>query len=232
MHVGYCENCKYIDLMENVGAVCPRCRTDLSSVGIDSSEWNALNPFEKDALIKDRFPSFNELFGIEEKEPEDEPEEAVEEAVEETEAKEPEDEPVEEEPVTESMLSEEPAEEIPEEKAPEPVEERVEQTNPAPDYDDGFATEYVYVCYKCNSVAGHDGSQDKYFCADCGSDMVSTGYTVRGWADLSKDTKRKVTEDAKIMHMVSEIKRDDYGDSGAVHTPSIIKVVKNPDSDY
>ena len=62
--------------------------------------------------------------------------------------------------------------------------------------------------------------------------MVNVGYTVRQWADLSKDEKRIVTEDAKIMHMVSEIKSEDYGVAGAEHTPSIINVIKYPDSDY
>ena len=50
--------------------------------------------------------------------------------------------------------------------------------------------------------------------------------------NLSKEEKRKVTEDAKLMHMVSEIKRDDYGDGGPDHTPSIINVVKDPNKVY
>ena len=78
---------------------------------------------------------------------------------------------------------------------------------------------YVYVCYRCNSIAGRDG-----ICPECGSDMIQVGYTAREWSFLSKQEKRQAAEDAKIRHMVSAIMEAPIDDSESVQ--SIINVVK------
>ena len=250
MHVGVCLNCRYIDLMENVGtapnagAVCPRCGIEMTSLGVRTDEWNALTTRQKDNLIREKCPTHDDLFGAEEDETEEapvdhtegypeqpvegspeQPAEAPTEGAPEQSSEQPPEEPAEQ-PITDTadLISELWKEHSPEET---PQEEPKEDREP-----DEFDLKHVYVCYKCNSVAGHDGAQDRYFCADCGSDMVYVGYTVRQWADLSKEAKRKVTEDAKVMHMVSEIQRDDYDAGGPEHTPSIINVVKDPNKAY
>ncbi len=79
----------------------------------------------------------------------------------------------------------------------------------------------VYVCYRCNSIAGVEG-----ICPECGSDMINTGYTARQWAFLSKEEKRQAAEDAKIRHMVSAIQEATFEDPDDVSTQSIINVVK------
>ncbi len=88
-------------------------------------------------------------------------------------------------------------------------------------------SEFVYVCYKCNTVAVHNGQQDAYFCPECGSDMVSVGFSTVEWADKTKEEKRKLTEEAKIAHMVSAIKEASLDENERVSTPNIINVVKN-----
>lgn len=263
MHVGLCLNCRYIDLMENVGtapnagAVCPRCGIEMSSLGVRTDEWNALSAKGKDKLIREKFPTHEELFGTQQ----DDTDEAVEE-VETAETV----EPVRESPET-AEFPDDSAEEVSEgiseespkeqEQADEPEDSGetvnikelfgeaatagldvfgedggVEEASAEESEPDEYDLNRVYVCYKCNSVASHDGAQERYYCYECGSGMVGTGYTIRQWSDLSKEEKRKVTEDAKLMHMLSEIKRDDYGDGGPDHTPSIINVVKDPNKVY
>ncbi len=236
MQVGFCENCRYIDLMENVVSVCPRCGTEMSFVGLTTDDWNRMNIRDREAFIKERFPTHEDLFGPKELPPEERAEEAFEEIIK-TVAEAPDisGDTKEIPDVTRILRKEaEKSEEPVEEKEQDETEEDTEQPEPdkeAPADPDEY-DRYVYVCYKCNSVASHSGKQEKYYCPDCGSDMVNVGYSVRQWADLSKDAKRSVTEDAKIMHMVSEIKRDDYGSTPADNTPSIINVVKDPKADY
>ncbi|MBO4889370.1 MAG: hypothetical protein J5574_00140 [Lachnospiraceae bacterium] len=269
MHIGFCENCRYTDLIENMESGCPRCGGALSPMGLTSAEWNAMSDEERADKIREKFPTHEDLWGPrvrtapenEGATPEDakggvrNPDEPW--VIEETASK----PPVEktDEWDVEEVPEEEPEElieEVPEivlEPLPEQLvdaikldaaKQETEQTDqnempvitePEPENvpkNEPDDTEYVFVCYKCNSVAGHDRSHDRYYCTECGSDMVDVGYTVMQWADLSKEEKRKVSENAKIVHMVSEIKRDNYEESEADHTPSIIKVVKNPDSDY
>ena len=86
--------------------------------------------------------------------------------------------------------------------------------------------EYVFVCYKCNTVSSHHDENGGYYCPECGSDMVYAGYDTVAWAYLSKEEKRKVTEEARIHHMVRVIKNASYEDDNE-STPRIIKVVKN-----
>ncbi len=276
MHIGFCENCRYIDLIENMAYGCPRCGNSLTPMGISSNEWNEMSEEERDEKIREKFPTHEDLWGprvsaapepeesdqtneeegirdaeepwvIEEvvKKTEDETSDTwdVEEAVEEAEEDIADVPEIELAPIPEQLaesIKQEAAEPEPEPE-PEPVQAVLSVQQPESEAGSESETEteplsddeeYVYVCYKCNSIAGHDRSHDRYYCTDCGSDMVNVGYTVRQWADLSKEEKRKVSENAKIVHMVREIKRDNYEESEADHTPSIIKVVKNPDSDY
>ena len=90
----------------------------------------------------------------------------------------------------------------------------------------------VFVCYKCNSIAGHDGDRDSYFCTECGSSMVKVGYDARQWADLSREEKRKACEEAKIRHMVSEIKNADIVEAENVQPAGVVNVVGTVDSVY
>ena len=171
MHIGCCENCRYLDLYETVTKGCPRCGGHMVSLGIGSAHWNSMSEEERAGIISEKVPTIEELFAQPVKGHE-------------TEAEEPE---------------------------PESITE----------------SEFVYVCYKCNTIAAHDGSQENYYCPECGSDMVAVGYSTDQWADLTKEEKRKIAEEAKISHMVSAIKEASYEENEGVSTPNIINVVKS-----
>ena len=51
MQVGCCENCRYLDLIENLANGCPRCGGRMVSLGIDSTGWNRMNAEGKKSLI-------------------------------------------------------------------------------------------------------------------------------------------------------------------------------------
>ncbi len=173
MHIGCCENCRYLDLFEVAAGGCPRCGGKMVSLGIESAHWNSMSDEERATVISDKMPTLEELFA---------------------------------QPVRKLE---------PEEEEPQP-EEQIPEDN-----------EYVYVCYKCNTIAGHDGEQEEYFCPECGSDMVEVGRSTREWSNLTKEEKRKLTEEAKIAHMVLAIKEASKEENEGVSTPNIINVVKN-----
>ena len=203
MYIGCCENCKYVDLVENVTGVCPRCGGIIESCGIESSAWNAMGDDERAKIIAGKFSEDDEITDVIDDNKTDaiadeaDTEQEITHDIQKTESEETEvpDVPEAEEPEAESE------EEIAEE-------------------------EKVYVCYKCSSVATHSGRQDTYYCKECGSDMVDVGYTADRWAMLTKEEKRNVTEDAKIKHMVLKIKNTTYDDEENVTTQNIINVVR------
>ncbi|MBO4904990.1 MAG: hypothetical protein J5367_07175 [Lachnospiraceae bacterium] len=169
MNIGCCENCRYLDLMDDAQKKCPRCGASFVSLGIGSAQWNRMSEEERDKILASRFAKpdpelWSELW------PEPEPGTEAEQAGE-------------------------------------------------------YQKEYVFVCYKCNTVAAHSEADRRYYCGECGSDMVPSGYDTVEWAYLSKEEKRKVTEEAKIHHMVSEIKKFSYDDEES--TPRVIRVVKD-----
>ena len=203
MYIGCCENCKYVDLVENVTGVCPRCGGIIESCGIESSAWNAMGDDERAKIIAGKFPEDDEITDVIDDNKTDaiayeaDTEQEITRDIQKTESEETE--------VPDAPEAEEPEAESEEEIAEE---------------------EKVYVCYKCSSVATHSGRQDTYYCKECGSDMVDVGYTADKWAMLTKEEKRNVTEDAKIKHMVLKIKNTTYDDEENVTTQNIINVVR------
>lgn len=171
MHVGCCENCKYLDLMDSVPKKCPRCGADFVSLGIESAQWNSMSDEEREETLAKRFPKPD--------------------------------------PALWSELWPD----------PDPEAEAVEQ----------HPKEYVFICYKCNTVTAHADEDAGYFCPECGSNMVPSGYDTVEWAYLSKEEKRRVTEESKIHYMVGQIKKVSYDDDDTVSR--VIKVVKDPDGD-
>ena len=210
MHIGSCENCRYLDLMVNPANGCPRCGGRMVSLDVDSAVWNTMSVKEKEAVLDEKVPKqqdaeelFREWF-------------ALKPGGEDTVAEE---EDAKEAVVEETVAKEAPQEDLPKDDPPETAG-YVPAAEPA-------ITEYVYVCYKCSSIAGHDRENDRYYCPECGSDMVETGLSTIEWSNLSKEEKRNVMEEAKIRHMVTAIKEASYEDSENEKTQSIIKVVGN-----
>ena len=213
MRVGCCENCKYQDLIvdDDTTIRCPRCSGTIHSLGIDSAEWNLMSVYAQRAIIRKKFPTVEELFreaaGAGE-EPESESSTETEVCADATAATEAEPESAHESDVV---------------TEPESADETIPEAEPESEE----AYEQVYSCYKCNSIASHDGANDRYYCPECGSDMIPVGLTTKEWADLCKEEKRNAIEEAKIRHMVSQIKKVSYDDSESVTTQSIINVVDN-----
>ena len=208
MHIGSCENCRYLDLMVNPANGCPRCGGRMVSLDVDSAVWNAMSAKEKEAVLDEKVPKqqdaeelFREWFALKPGGEETAEEAAKEEVSEET------------------AIEETVAEEVPKDEPPEAAG-YVSAAEPV-------IREFVYVCYKCSSIAGHDGENDRYYCPECGSAMVETGLNTIEWANLSKEEKRNVMEEAKIRHMVTAIKEASYEDSENEKTQSIINVVGN-----
>lgn len=232
MYIGCCENCKYVDLVENVTGVCPRCGGIIESCGIESSAWNAMGDDERAKIIAGKFPEDDEITGVIDGDKTDaiadeaDTEREITHDIQKTESEETE--------VPDVPEAEEPEAEEPEAESEEEIteDERVSREDLEDDeyedeeYDSDDDIKKVYVCYKCSSVATHSGRQDTYYCKECGSDMVDVGYTADKWAMLTKEEKRNVTEDAKIKHMVLKIKNTTYDDEENVTTQNIINVVR------
>ncbi len=227
MYIGCCENCKYVDLVENVTGVCPRCGGIIESCGIESSAWNAMGDDERAKIIAGKFSEDDEITDVIDDNKTDaiadkaDTEQEITCDIQKTESKEKEvpDAPEAEEPEAESE------EEIAEEER-ESGENSEDEEYEDEEYESDDDIKKVYVCYKCSSVATHSGRQDTYYCKECGYDMVDVGYTADKWAMLTKEEKRNVTEDAKIKHMVLKIKNTTYDDEENVTTQNIINVVR------
>ena len=230
MHIGCCENCKYVDLVENVTGVCPRSGGMIEPLGIESFAWNAMGDDERAKIIAGKFTEDDEITGVIDYNGKDVAGDGQDNRQEITC-----DIPGAESEEEGEAPDEHEAEEITAESEDETSEES-EATESGEDIEDDeyYDEEYesddikkVYVCYKCSSVATHDGRQDLYFCKECGADMVDVGYSAENWAMLTKEEKRNVTEDAKIKHMVLKIKNTTYDDEENVTTQSIINVVRD-----
>lgn len=205
--------------MELTGGECPRCGRSMISLNIDTVAWNRLSFSEKEKTINRVVPKIpvSEVFLelVRESEPEPDPmilrQDTVEipviDHIRETET--------DVEPVVTPLTA--PSAKITPRKVPNP--------NLKQEADVKF--DMVYACYKCNSIAGHDGTLTHYYCSECGSDMVDIGITTKEWAELSKEDKRKITEEARIRHMVTAIKEASYDESDAEHMQNIINVVGN-----
>lgn len=251
MNIGCCENCRYLDLMENVDddRGCPRCGGHMVSLGVGTRVWNRMGMSEREAVIRRRFKEaeaargdgrpliFQELDAekrrkAEEQRKAEEKKKAKRAAL--IEAMKPRIRP---EPEPDRELFTEAVEPL--EPVAGTLSEALSESVPvlksvpwAESEDDDVVYDKVYVCYKCNSIAGHDGAQDRYSCSECGSDMVDIGYTTKEWSDLSKEEKRQACEEAKIRHMVLMIKEASYDDGEEDSTPNIINVVPNKDKVY
>ena len=174
MNIGCCENCRYLDLMDDAQKKCPRCGASFVSLGIGSAQWNSMSEEERQSALAKRFPKPD--------------------------------------PALWSELWPEPG---PEDTGTGSTEEHPK--------------EYVFICYKCNTVTAHADEYKGYFCPECGSNMVPSGYDTIEWSYLSKEEKRRVTEESKIHYMVGQIKKASYDDDDTVSR--VIKVVKDPDGD-
>ena len=305
MHVGCCENCRYLDLVENLPNGCPRCGRRMVSLGVDSVVWNSMHPEARKAVIirvltepelrpgsesevtSQSIRGNNSEDNLTEHAPKVEPEtesesesqkqarpltgqerlsqlkaerkrqaklKAEQERLAELERARQEEEQrrleklkaeqerqeklraeaikqaeirgeqirlaelaIEEARRTEQLVEEEQQAHIRAEKK-RLAEEKAEKER---------AAGYVFVCCKCDTITSHDRSSYIYYCTECGSIMVDTGYKTSDWAAMSKDEKRQISEGVKLRYMVNEIEKASGHDKDAENMQSIIDVVQD-----
>lgn len=228
MNIGCCEKCRYLDLIETTGGKCPRCLGSMVSLNIDTVKWNRLSIIDKEETINRVVPRIpvSEVFMelVRDEEPKEQPVVFPKPKIRQVSTRE---DILKQDTVPIPVIGHIPGPgEEDEPKANIKPEPEAEQ-KPQPDLVQGPDVKFdmVYACYKCNSIAGHDGVLDRYYCSECGSAMVDIGITTREWADLSKEDKRRVTEEARIRHMVTAIKKASYDESDEEHMQNIINVV-------
>mgnify|MGYP007070230629 CR=1 FL=1 len=140
MHIGCCENCKYVDLVENVTGVCPRCGGIIESLGIESASWNRMPDDEKSVVISSWF------------------------------------------------------------------EDEVLGGDTGGDQTQSNDKRRIYVCYKCGRFAVHHALQEKYYCRECGADMLDVGYSTSKWDNLTRYEQQKIAEKVRKECMDSRIR--------------------------
>ena len=221
MLVGVCENCRYTDLIENPESICPRCGGRILSLGVGSALWNRMTHPDKTALINRAFPRHEEVPETDGMLPETDgmPPETNEM---------PPAEEIKQEEEIPAPANDTDSDSIPEEEetgecgeAAVPDDIPVPDDTAAPvaftaDNDVQFNEklhEFVYVCYKCDAITSHESDTAKYFCSECGSDMIWTGFTTYEWGKLSIRAKRNATDNSKIRYIESRIKKTDFKSS-------------------
>ena len=196
MVIGACENCRYTDLIAGDLDTCPRCGSVIVSLGVDSAQWNKMSYPDRNELIESKFSR---------KMPDYMTESA---------------------PKAEGQPAAPDPKPAPEDKAPSAdkpfVEDRTSSEAKAPAQDTAASepslfneklNEYVYACFNCDSISSYENESGKYFCPECGSDMMWTGFTVYEWGKLSIRAKRNATENSKIRYIESRIKKSDFKSS-------------------
>lgn len=187
MIVGVCEKCRYVDLIENPDAICPRCGANIVSLGVGSAQWNKMNHPEKTALINSRFP---------EPDPSAAP---LQGAGENHDIREPNPESGSGGSLPDTAASQE--------AGAGAVPQEDENSG---GFFNGKLDDYIYICYKCDKTTSHDYTSDKYYCPECGSDMIWTGFTTYEWSKLSIRAKRNAADNSKIRYIETKIKKTDF----------------------
>lgn len=216
MHVGCCEKCRYIDLVENWPDGCPRCGGQMISLCVDTDHWNRMNPEGRKSLIMNILtepklrPASTPVFELDPGKKEEVINELVQKAdtrdVQVRQAK---------EALHEARLAEASVE-----KAKKIIENETINEQKS-------THEYVFVCSRCNSIMPHLRDGEKLYCEDCGSEMLDSGYRTTAWVNLSKEEKRDITSEAQLQHIIQAIKQVSNDDNDDEHIQSIVNVVSD-----
>ena len=187
MLVGVCEKCRYTDLIEGTGTICPRCGADIVSLGIGSAEWNRMSYPDRQSLIDSKFAK--------EADDTEEFEKAIAEVID-----------IPKQPSEEN----ESQESLAEEEVNSGNETVTDSTDEQIDRIRESKRGSIYICYKCDKVVSHDDEAARYYCPECGSDMIWTGFSTEEWGKLSIRAKHNATENAKIRYIESKIKKSEF----------------------
>ena len=195
MHVGCCENCRFIDLVEDHPDGCPRCGGKLVSLCVDCAHWNRLNAEGRKSLIMHILtePKLRPLSM-----PEFELDPQQKQTVISDLVKKADDRDVQvrhaEDAIHESRMVEKSVKKAQQEVVRTAINEK------------RLNEKFAFVCSKCNCTAEYIRRRKKYYCTACGSPMLDSGYKVEDWAELSKEEKDKVISNEQFKHLVKLIR--------------------------
>ena len=216
MHVGCCENCRYIDLVENWPGGCPRCGGQMVSLCVDTDHWNRMNPEGRKSLIMNILtepklrPTSTPEFELDP----DKKEEVINELVQKAD--------------TRDVQVRQAKEALHEARLAEASVEKAKKIIENETINEQKSThEYVFVCSRCNSIMPHLRDGEKLYCEDCGSEMLDSGYRTTAWVNLSKEEKRDITSEAQLQHIIRAIKQVSNDDNDDEHIQSIVNVVSD-----
>ena len=214
MHVGCCEKCRYIDLVENWPGGCPRCGGQMISLCVDTDHWNRMNPEGRKSLIMNILTEPNlrpASTPVSELDP-DKKEEVINELVQKAD--------------TRDVQVRQAKEALHEARLAEASVEKAKKIIENETINEQKSThEYVFVCSRCNSIMPHLRDGEKLYCEDCGSEMLDSGYRTTAWVNLSKEEKRDITSEAQLQHIIRAIKQVSNDDNDDEHIQSIVNVV-------
>lgn len=216
MHVGCCEKCRYIDLVENWPGGCPRCGGQMISLCVDTDHWNRMNPEGRKSLIMNILtepklrPASTPVFELDP----DKKEEVINELVQKAD--------------TRDVQVRQAKEALHEARLAEASVEKAKKIIENETINEQKSThEYVFVCSRCNSIMPHLRDGEKLYCEDCGSEMLDSGYRTTAWVNLSKEEKRDITSEAQLQHIIRAIKQVSNEDNDDEHIQSIVNVVSD-----
>ncbi len=205
MLVGVCEKCRYTDLIEGTGTICPRCGANIVSLGIGSAEWNRMSYPDRQSLIDSKIDkeaddteefekAIAEVIDIPKQPPENE---TSKQSSERETAKQPSEENESQESLAEEEVN------SGNETVTDSTDEQIDRIRES-------KRGSIYICYKCDKVVSHDDEAARYYCPECGSDMIWTGFSTEEWGKLSIRAKHNATENAKIRYIESKIKKSEF----------------------
>ncbi len=220
MQVGCCENCRYLDLIENLANGCPRCGGRMVSLGIDSVRWNRMNAEGKKSLI---IRMLTEPILRPGNDPESESDIAIKAETRAVLLKQAE---TRDEQVRQAEAAVEHAR-----QAEAVVEEAMKAERDAALMEQKTKRHYVFVCCKCNAISAHNRLSDRYYCSECGSLLDDSGCKTTDWATLSKEEKRQILEETQLKHIINSIKKASFDDEDNKDDGSgiqnIVNVIRN-----
>ena len=214
MHVGCCENCRYIDLVENWPDGCPRCGGQMVSLCVDTDHWNRMNMEGRKSLIMNILtePKLRPASMPEFEMDPDIKEEVISELVQKAD--------------TRDIQVRRAREALHEARRAEQSVENVKKKAANDTINEHRSThEYVFVCSRCNGIAAHLRTGETYTCEECGSQMLDSGYRTTAWASLTKEEKRDITSEAQLQHIIQAIKQVSADDADEENIQNIVNVV-------
>ena len=195
MHVGCCENCRFIDLVEDHPSGCPMCGGKLVSLNVDSVHWNRLNAAGKRLLIMNMLtePKLRPL-SVPEFELDPEQKDKVVSSL----VKKADDRDVQVRHAENEILESR--------KVEKDIKKDQQKLIRSVINEKRSMQKYFFICSRCDFSAAHIRHKEKYICHECGAEMLDTGYKIEAWQALPEEEKRKIISETQYQFIVRSIR--------------------------